>query len=48
MIDDILASELPLEQLETRLIETAVERAGGNLAEAARMLGMTRAQLAYR
>ncbi|HYG89269.1 MAG TPA: sigma-54-dependent Fis family transcriptional regulator [Azospirillum sp.] len=48
VIDGILTSELPLVRLETQLIEAAVERAGGNLAEAARMLGLTRAQLAYR
>jgi two-component system, NtrC family, response regulator HydG len=30
------------------LIEAAVERAGGNLSQAARMLGITRPQLAYR
>lgn len=48
LVEIILAQELPLDSLETRLIETAVTRAGGNLAEAARMLGLTRAQLAYR
>ncbi|MBP2227912.1 DNA-binding NtrC family response regulator [Azospirillum agricola] len=48
LVDSVLANEIPLELLEARLIETAVERAGGNLAEAARTLGLTRAQLAYR
>ncbi|WP_199229441.1 sigma-54-dependent Fis family transcriptional regulator [Azospirillum sp. TSO22-1] len=48
VIDEILSSDLPLEQLETRAIEAAVQRARGNLSEAARMLGLTRAQLAYR
>jgi len=48
VIDEILSRELPLEDLETMVIDAAVERAGGNLAEAARMLGLTRPQLAYR
>ena len=30
------------------IIEAAVERSDGNLSEAARKLGLTRAQLAYR
>jgi transcriptional regulator with GAF, ATPase, and Fis domain len=37
-----------LEAVERRLMEEAVARAGGNLAAAARLLGLTRAQLAYR
>jgi two-component system response regulator HydG len=37
-----------LPSLERRLMSEAVERAGGNLAAAARLLGLTRAQLAYR
>jgi DNA-binding NtrC family response regulator len=48
MVSDILAREVPLEQLESMLIDAAVTRADGNLSEAARMLGLTRAQLAYR
>lgn len=48
VVDAILSREMPLDDLENRIIETAVARAGGNLAEAARMLGLTRAQLAYR
>ncbi|MEJ2590574.1 MAG: sigma 54-interacting transcriptional regulator [Candidatus Thiodiazotropha sp.] len=39
---------LTLEMLELRVIEEAVAQAGGNLAKAARTLGLTRAQLAYR
>ena len=39
---------LTLEQVETMLLETAVDKAHGNLSSAARMLGLTRAQLAYR
>ena len=50
---DHLAAELvdqgvTLDRLEATLLRTAVEKAGGNLAAAARMLGMTRPQLAYR
>ena len=39
---------LTLEMLEMRVIEEAVAHTKGNLARAARMLGLTRAQLAYR
>jgi transcriptional regulator with GAF, ATPase, and Fis domain len=37
-----------LQAVEHRLIDEAVERAQGNLSAAARLLGLTRAQLAYR
>lgn len=39
---------LSFDEVEQRLLREAVERAGGNLAEAARYVGLTRAQLAYR
>lgn len=39
---------LTLDQVETMLLETAVDKAHGNLSSAARMLGLTRPQLAYR
>jgi two-component system response regulator HydG len=39
---------ISLEEVEHRLIDDAVARAGGNLSAAARLLGLTRAQLAYR
>jgi transcriptional regulator with GAF, ATPase, and Fis domain len=49
---DLLAAPgeqtVSLEAVERRLMEEAVARAGGNLAAAARLLGLTRAQLAYR
>ncbi len=48
LIDAILSSGLPFEELETRLIDEAVRRADGNLAGAARSLGITRPQLQYR
>ena len=39
---------MTLDQVEVMLIETAVDKARGNLSAAARMLGLTRPQLAYR
>ena len=39
---------LTLDQVETMLLEKAVDKAHGNLSSAARMLGLTRPQLAYR
>lgn len=46
--DHLQASGMTLETLENRLLAEAVERSGGNLAAAARALGLTRAQLSYR
>ncbi|MCE1240074.1 MAG: sigma 54-interacting transcriptional regulator [Azonexaceae bacterium] len=48
LIDAILDSGIAFEELETRLIDEAVGRADGNLACAARALGITRPQLQYR
>ena len=39
---------MPLRALERGAIREAVKRANGNLSHAARLLGMSRAQLAYR
>ena len=39
---------MTLHQVEAMLLETAVDKARGNLSSAARMLGLTRPQLAYR
>ena len=48
-IDDALAhGSLDLGALERRIRDAALEREAGNLAAAARRLGLTRAQLAYR
>lgn len=44
----ILNSGSSLEEIEARVLDYAVARARGNLSEAARLLGLTRAQLAYR
>lgn len=43
-----LQQELPLATIEQRLLELAVKRRNGNLSAAARTLGITRPQLAYR
>ncbi len=48
LYDDVLRRGLSLEALEDALIQEAVARADGNLAGAARALGMTRPQLSYR
>jgi DNA-binding NtrC family response regulator len=44
----ILDSGSSLEAIEARVLDHAVARARGNLSEAARLLGLSRAQLAYR
>lgn len=44
----ILDSGSSLEDIEARVLDHAVARARGNLSEAARLLGLTRPQLAYR
>jgi len=48
LCDAVLNGVLTLDQIEAMLLETAVQRAQGNLSSAARMLGITRPQLAYR
>jgi len=48
LYDDVQRRGLSLEALEDALIQEAVSRADGNLAGAARALGMTRPQLSYR
>jgi transcriptional regulator with GAF, ATPase, and Fis domain len=44
----ILESGVSFPSLEQTLLKAAVSRAGGNLSEAARAMGISRAQLAYR
>ena len=39
---------MTLDQVEAMLVETAVDKARGNLSAAARLLGLTRRQLSYR
>jgi len=48
LVSAMLESQTTLDDLEAQLLKTAVERANGNLSEAARVLGITRPQLAYR
>ena len=47
-LDQLLESAFDLDTFETELIARAVDRAGGNLARAAKALGLTRPQLSYR
>ncbi len=48
LLDEMLARGLPLKEVERRLIMLALRRADGNISQAARLLGMTRPQFAYR
>ncbi len=48
LYDTLLDDHFDLQAHETRLLELAVRRANGNLTHAARLLGITRRQLAYR
>lgn len=48
LCEQVLDSGLPIEALEARVLALAVERSKGNLSGAARLLGLSRAQLSYR
>jgi two-component system, NtrC family, response regulator HydG len=48
LVEVLLREQIGLDEFETRLLDAAVQRADGNLSSAARLLGMTRPQLAYR
>ncbi len=48
LCDSVLNGIMTLDQIEAMLLDAAVDRARGNLSAAARMLGLTRPQLAYR
>ena len=48
LCEAVLGGVMTLDQVEALLLETAVDKAHGNLSSAARMLGITRPQLAYR
>ena len=48
LCEQALAHSIDLESIERRLMQLAMQRAGGNLSHAARLLGITRPQLAYR
>lgn len=44
----LVDSNLTLKEHEQRLIKTALEKTGGNMTQAAKMLGITRRQVAYK
>ncbi|WP_036250006.1 helix-turn-helix domain-containing protein, partial [Methylibium sp. T29] len=46
--DQAIEQGIALDALETALLDAAVARAKGNLSAAARLLGLSRGQLAYR
>ncbi len=48
LCEQALAHHIDLESIERRLMQLAMQRAQGNLSHAARLLGITRPQLAYR
>jgi transcriptional regulator with GAF, ATPase, and Fis domain len=48
LCEAVLNGVMTLDQVDAMLVETAVDKACGNLSKAARMLGLTRPQLAYR
>jgi transcriptional regulator with GAF, ATPase, and Fis domain len=47
-LDYVLKNQVSLDDVESVLLKAAVERSKGNYSSAARMLGMTRPQFAYR
>ena len=48
LCEAVLNGVMTLDEVEEMLIETAVDKARGNLSSASRLLGLTRPQLAYR
>ena len=48
LLDHMAEQQLALGDVETVLMEAAMQRANGNMSQAARLLGITRPQLAYR
>ncbi|MCW8277803.1 sigma-54-dependent Fis family transcriptional regulator [Pseudomonas sp. PCH199] len=48
LCESLLDENFDLEEFESKLIRTAMARSAGNVSKAARMLGLTRPQLAYR
>jgi len=48
LLDQMLENDLPLEGFEERVLLHAMKRANNNLAEAARLVGLSRPQFAYR
>lgn len=48
LLQKLLDQQVSLPQIESRLMQLAIDTTRGNLSSAARMLGITRPQLAYR
>jgi len=48
LADDLLESLSSFDRIETLLVQRAMERSGGNLSAAARLLGLRRGQMEYR
>jgi two-component system, NtrC family, response regulator HydG len=48
LCDAVLSGAVSLDAIEAMLLESAVDKAHGNLSSASRMLGITRPRLAYR
>ena len=48
LVNKALNEGIALDDIEAELLQSAVERAKGNLSSAARMLGISRPQIAYR
>jgi len=48
LVSQFLSSNHSLDELEERLVDKALERTGGNVTKAAKLLGITRARLDYR
>ncbi|MBS7661060.1 sigma 54-interacting transcriptional regulator [Pseudomonas lalucatii] len=48
LCEALLSEDFDLEQFEIRLLRTAISKTSGNVSKAARLLGLSRAQLAYR
>ena len=48
LCESVFNGVMTMDQVEAMLVETAVDKARGNLSKAARLLGLTRRQLSYR
>ncbi|MBR9912778.1 MAG: AAA domain-containing protein [Gammaproteobacteria bacterium] len=48
LVEQLLQSKLNLDELESQLLQQAMDKTDGNIAQAARLLGITRPQMAYR
>ncbi|MFW1678116.1 sigma 54-interacting transcriptional regulator [Pontibacter sp. JAM-7] len=48
LLDKLLSNQMNLDELEANLLHRAMEKTQGNITQAARLLGITRPQMAYR